>query len=97
MPEDFDIDAPIMVNINHLMGIAEVATFFDVNPTTVSNWAYRRTSNQMPQPVAELRCGTIYDISQLLPWWIDWKPSKGSRAGTIDPYRILTLGLEVTE
>jgi hypothetical protein len=82
-----------MVNTAHLVGVAEGAAFFGVAPATFSNWAYQRNANRMPLPVKVLGSGTFYDLGDLLPWWTNWKPVKGSRAGTVSPLECVELGL----
>ena len=67
----------------NLMGIAEVAWYFNVGKSTVSQWASRRESIGMPEPVAALDCGTVYDITELVPWWIGWNPVRGKKAGSL--------------
>lgn len=82
-----------MVWSGHIAGVAECASFFDVNPATFSNWAHRRDQNRMPLPILVMRSGTFYDLAELLPWWTNWTPVKGRRSGTVSRAYCIHLGL----
>lgn len=45
-----------------LMGVAEVAAFFDVAPGTVTMWALR---GRMPEPLARLAIGSVWNRAQM--------------------------------
>jgi hypothetical protein len=84
-----------LVHSHHIVGVAEGAAFFDVNPATFSNWSAQRPSNGMPLPVRVLRSGTFYDLQELLLWWVRWVPTKGAKSGKVDPSLVAVLGLTV--
>jgi hypothetical protein len=77
------IGVPPLVDPRNLVGVAEIARYFSVGKSTVSNWAARRRTNGMPLPVADPDCGTIYDISQIIVWWANWEPIRGTKVGCL--------------
>lgn len=62
-----------MVKVDDLAGTAEVAAYFGVKVSVISNW--KRRYRHFPAPVAELACGAIY----LLPEVVDWYNSGTDR------------------
>ena len=48
-----------------LMGTAEVAEFFSVTTSAVSNWKKR---GQMPDPVAELKMSPIWNKADIIDY-----------------------------
>lgn len=73
------------VNPLHLVGVKEMAELLSVSRTSVSNWDARRTDNHMPDPVAELGCGKVYDALRVMRWWSRWVPIKGAKSGKLPP------------
>jgi hypothetical protein len=62
------------VEAERLAGIAELAVFLDVRPTTVSTWYQRQERTGFPEPVAILAMGPVWDRDQVVEWWRNWKP-----------------------
>jgi hypothetical protein len=81
MPCLHEHDGNRCVNVDNLVGIMELADFFSVGRTTISNWASRRSLIGMPEPIKTLGMGTLYDLEQVVNWWIGWKPAMGAKAG----------------
>lgn len=66
-----------------LVGVAELADLFSVGKSTISGWSARRAANRMPEPVAVLAPGPVYDGHAIIGWWKSWRPRKGRRAGSL--------------
>lgn len=49
-------------------GLAEIAQLARVSPQLVSNWAKR--SEDMPKPLARLKCGPIWDKAEITKWLV---------------------------
>lgn len=49
-----------------LMGLDEIAAFVNVPKKTVASWNYRK---QLPEPIARLRCGPVWDAPTVEQWW----------------------------
>jgi hypothetical protein len=71
------------VAADDMAGTMELAEFFNVNRSTVSNWAVHRGSNGMPEPIVKLGATPVYSLREVAKWWIGWKPSKGAKAGSV--------------
>lgn len=71
------------VAVEDAVGIKELAEFFAVGPSTVTNWANYRFRNGMPEPLKVNGSGPVYSLREVVRWWINWKPSKGAKAGTL--------------
>jgi hypothetical protein len=71
------------VRVEDLAGIKEIAEFFDVGRSTVSQWASRRSANKMPEPLKTIGGGTLYDLQAVVEWWKNWKPTQGAKSGTL--------------
>jgi hypothetical protein len=80
------------VSADDMVGIKELAEFFAVGPSTVTNWSAQRFRNGMPEPLKKLGATPIYSLREVVRWWINWKPSKGAKAGTL-PIGIDTEGV----
>jgi hypothetical protein len=71
------------VAADDMAGTMELAEFFDVNRSTVSNWAVHRGSNGMPEPITKLGATPVYSLREVAKWWSGWKPSRGAKAGSL--------------
>jgi hypothetical protein len=71
------------IHASDLVGVSELAALFGVGKSTISGWGSRRASNGMPEPVAELATGPVFDGAAVVRWWKGWKPRKGRRAGSL--------------
>lgn len=80
------------VEAQDIVGIMELADFFAVGRSTITNWSAQRFRNGMPEPLRKLGATPIYSLREVVRWWIDWKPSKGAKAGTL-PIGIDTEGV----
>jgi hypothetical protein len=65
------------------VGIMELADFFSIGRSTVTNWAAQRNSNGMPSPIKKLGAGPVYSLREIVEWWMNWKPIKGAKVGTL--------------
>jgi hypothetical protein len=74
-----------VVEVKDLAGILEVADFFGVGRSTISNWSARRKDNGIPHPVITLGCGTIWNLRKMVPWWRTWNPPNGKKVGKLPP------------
>ena len=70
-----------MVKVESLAGVAEIANLLRVGRTTVSNWDERRERNGFPQRVKTLASGPVYDIEEVVAWYLEYSPSRGGRPG----------------
>lgn len=66
-----------------MVGIMELADYFDVGRSTVTNWNAQRSRNGMPLPVAKLGATPVYSLAEVVAWWKAWVPSKGAKAGRL--------------
>lgn len=66
-----------------VVGIMELAEFFSVGRSTISNWAAHRAQNGMPEPLFVLGCGPGYSMEAVKRWWIDWKPTNARKSGEL--------------
>ena len=71
------------VEIGSIVGVAELADLFKVGRTTVSNWDERRERNGFPKRLKTLASGPIYDVNEVVRWFIDYEPDRGGRPGRI--------------
>jgi predicted DNA-binding transcriptional regulator AlpA len=72
------------VNVNHIVAVKELAEFFGVGRTTISQWYYRQADNGMPSPVKTIGSkGTIWDLEEVVLWWLNWKNPSKPKAGTL--------------
>lgn len=65
-----------------LGGIAEISAEFGVPRSTVSMWDIRRRTTRMPEPVARLASGPIYDMAEIRRWYpnkVDGRTNRTSR------------------
>lgn len=72
------------VDAGNLMGLGDVAVFFDVGVSTAGNWRDRADKIGMPAPVALLSNGPVWDGGELVAWWSNWTPARGgTKAGSL--------------
>jgi hypothetical protein len=71
------------IKVASLAGVAEIADLFRIGRTTVSNWDSRRDRNGFPERVKSLASGPLYDVEEVVAWYITYEPSKGGRPGTV--------------
>lgn len=67
-----------LVKASDLMGLGDLAEFFSVGVSTVGNWRDRRDRTGMPEPVATLSNGPVWDGAQVVAWWTAWVPGRGA-------------------
>lgn len=62
-----------------LLGLSELASLTGVPTQTLSNWCREGVAPDplMPEPIAQLKCGKIWDQAAILDWWLA-KKSKGT-------------------
>lgn len=77
-----------LVPAGDLMSTGDVAEYFGVGVTTASGWAARAEGNGMPEPVARLASGPVWDGGALAEWWKRWRPRKGNKAGSLPQDRV---------
>lgn len=78
-----DREAPKMIDPHNIAGIAELAALFIVGKTTVAMWYARADRNGFPLPIATLACGSLFDVTEVVTWYVGYLPLKGGRPGTV--------------
>jgi hypothetical protein len=58
-----------------------VGMFFGVSVSTVTNWQARYEG--FPKPVRRFSGLPVFDIRQVVRWWIAWKPKNRAKSGRI--------------
>jgi hypothetical protein len=79
-----------------LAGKKELAETFHVPRETLGSWT-ERPSTGCPAPVAHLSMGPIWNASEVIKWYVNWKPRKGPKGiklGYVEPAILEELGLE---
>lgn len=71
------------IDVGSIVGVAEISSLLGVGRTTVSNWDDRRERNGFPQRVKTLASGPIYDVDEIVAWFVDYEPSRGGRPGKV--------------
>lgn len=61
-----------VVRVDHLVGVNEMATRYGVTRSAVCNWIARH--RHFPPAVAQLACGSIYDVTDVDRWMEDNPP-----------------------
>lgn len=56
-------------SIPRLGGITELSKELGVPPTTLSMWDHRRATTKMPEPLARLTCGPVWDVDEVVAWY----------------------------
>ena len=56
----------MMIDVEQLIGVGEIADLGRVTKACVSQWATRHPD--FPKPVAVLKCGPIYNSEQIIEW-----------------------------
>lgn len=69
-----------------LAGITEIATRLQVGRPTVAGWVKNAAANGMPDPIAVLAAGPVYDLEAVAAWHSAWK-GVGSTIGVNDGRR----------
>lgn len=54
---------------DRLKGTSELAAYFGVGKSAVSNWRSRRHKNKFPEPVTTLQMGPVYDLDEVIRWY----------------------------
>jgi len=70
-----------LIDPRKLAGVAELARLFLVGRSTVTQWAARRDRNGFPEPVAVLAMGPVFDLDEVVEWYVGYEPDKGGRPG----------------
>ncbi len=79
------------VSADDMVGIMEIAEFFEIGRSTVTGWAAQRFRTGMPEPVKKLGATPVYSLEEVVRWWVNWIPFKGAKAGT------LPIGIDAEE
>lgn len=72
----------VFVRSDHLYGMTEVAQLFSIRAQTVSSWA-KNPNAGFPLPVAYPSMGPVWDVVDVIKWWINWVPIKGKKVGIL--------------
>lgn len=67
------------IDPRQLAGVAEIVAATGEAKSTVSMWITRAETNGFPAPVAALAAGRVWDISDVLAWYLTYEPSNGAR------------------
>ncbi len=76
---------------SNLMGVAELADLFYGHAgsdrryafkTSITSWAANPNAN-FPQPVAQLAATPVWDVADVINWWLDYVPLKGTKRGRL--------------
>lgn len=74
---------PIVIPAQAIVGIKEIASFFNLRPSTIANWAFRAFDNGFPDPVVRLGATPIYDLREIVSWYVHWHPRIGKKVGML--------------
>jgi len=77
------------VSADDMAGVMELAEFFDVGRSTVTNWAATRARTGMPLPIRQLGGTPVYSLHEVAVWWKRWIPIRNKKAGRIPTDYIL--------
>lgn len=66
--------------IPELGSVAEISAETGQARTTVSMWDTRRESSGMPEPLARLACGPIFDMNAVRTWYAGKRKRKAPTA-----------------
>jgi len=89
-PEDHrkfeaDLNAYLMsaekVPVTAIFSSGNIAVFFGVSPSVVTNWAIR--NSEFPRPLRQGSTYGLYDIRKVVQWWIHWNPENGRKGGRL--------------
>ena len=70
-----------VIPIKAIMATGNLAVFFGVAPSVITNWAHRY--DDFPTPLARTWAPSLYDVRKVVHWWIHWKTSEGRKSGRI--------------
>ena len=73
----------ISIDVEFIVGVAEIADLLKIGRTTVSNWDDRRERNGFPERLKTLAAGPLYDVREVVAWYADYEPSRGGRPGLV--------------
>ena len=93
------------------MGSEDLAALLHVKTRTFRSWVYRAENTGCPQPFnRELNLGAddtesvdhpkthpLWDASEVIRWWVNWRPIKSPRIGKlgyVEPQILKELGIE---
>lgn len=82
------------VRADHLAGISELAALFfppdtdhpnvTNNRTTIATWVSNPNAG-FPDPVARLAGTPVWDVTDVVDWWLQYVPRTRSKSGRPDP------------
>lgn len=92
------LETHVWVRADHLFGVGELARlFFGSDPDNpyygrshVTGWAVRRAD--FPPPVQRLGSGPVYDVTDVVRWWLNWVAIKGTKSGSLSDDAIRLYG-----
>jgi hypothetical protein len=77
----------VFVRADHLYSLGALAELFSIRVQTVSSWVRNPTAD-FPLPVAYPGMGPIWDVVDVIRWWIKYTP-KGKKVGSLPDALIL--------
>lgn len=76
---------PLMIDVRRLGGVAEIADLLGVGVTVASNWHGKRERTGFPAALpVELARGALWDLQEVLVWWLAWVPRVRGKHGTVN-------------
>jgi hypothetical protein len=89
-----DLEQTRWVRADHLAGISELAALFfppdtdhpnvTNNRTTIATWVSNPNAG-FPDPVARLAGTPVWDVTDVVDWWLQYVPRTRSKSGRPDP------------
>jgi hypothetical protein len=77
-----DEEEPRLIDTRKIAGLAEIARLFIVSKSCAHNWYMRRDRNGYPEAIATLASGALFDIDEVVEWYVHYVPLKGGRPGS---------------
>jgi hypothetical protein len=77
----------VFVRADHLYSLGALAELFSIRVQTVSSWVRNPTAD-FPLPVTYPGMGPIWDVVDVIRWWIKYTP-KGKKVGSLPDALIL--------
>jgi hypothetical protein len=77
-----EAEEPRLIDTRKICAVGEIAALFRVEKTTAANWYARRDRNGFPEAIAVLGCGTLFDLDEVVQWYVRYVPLKGGRPGS---------------
>jgi hypothetical protein len=92
------LETHVWTRADHLFGVGELARLFfgddPANPfygrSHITGWASRRAD--FPPPVVRLGSGPVYDVTDVVRWWLAWVPIKGTKSGALSDDAVARYG-----